>query len=258
MFAHIPKINAGLGCVVLLCFFLPWVSFSCGTVTFLKLSGYHLTAGKVPADESVLKKYEERSGSLSEDERVPEDLRSARPKFIYLIVIICALNIIGFSLRMLEGGPDRFKSMAVMIFADIGLVFMVVAGVLDFGIGVPPEAGSFIESSLEFGYFGTAVSFFAAGALSLFALWMIGQATVRTAPVELQIAEEAFSGPDAVKETDAFTEVEAEHFGITPKKKPEVQAPASPGVNTCPACNASVGEYQVKCVKCGSALKPKK
>ena len=37
MFEHLPKINVGLACVILLCFFLPWISFSCGTVEFLKI-----------------------------------------------------------------------------------------------------------------------------------------------------------------------------------------------------------------------------
>ncbi len=260
MFAHIPKINAGLGCFVLLCFFLPWVSFSCGTVTFLKLSGYHLTAGKVPVDEAAVRNYEDRAGSLANDDRIPDDVKTSTPKFIYLVVVICAVNIIGFSLRMLEGGADRFKSIAVLVFAGIGSAFMIAAAALDFGITIPSGPEMLIESSLEPGFFGTLVAFAASAGLSLFSLTALGKAQVRTAPVELQIAEEAFSGSEAIGGKTVFSEVEAEHFGITPTKKPEAEAPAPvpPGVKTCPACNAVVGQYQVKCLKCGSALKPGK
>lgn len=257
MFQHIPKINAGLGCLALLCFFMPWISFSCGAVTFLELSGYHLTAGKVPVDESVIRQYEQRAGRLSEDERVPEEVKGQRPKFIYLIVVICAANIIAFSMRMMDGVVDRWKSIAVMVFADIGFVFMIVAAILEFGMEIPPGSELLIQSSLELGYFGTLFSFTGVVALSLLSIRTLGRARVPVAPVELQITEQSFSGPEGIVGGESVSEDVADHFGLQLKKKADAPpAPPPPGAKTCPACRAVVGAYQAKCLKCGSALKP--
>ena len=256
MFAHVPKINAGMACLVLLCFFLPWVSFSCGTITFLKVSGYHLTAGKLPVDESAVKQYEQRAGRLADDDRVPSEVRTPAPKFIYLIVIICALNIIGFSLKMMDGEIDKFKSIAVMAFAGIGFVFMIVGAILDFGIEIPSGSEMLIQSSFEIGYFGTLFGCSACIGLSLFSLKVLSQSRVFTAPGELQIPEEVLSGSEGIGGTESFSKEIAEHFGVAPKKQPEIQAPAPAGAKMCPGCNAVVGLYQVKCLKCGTALKP--
>jgi hypothetical protein len=256
MFEHIPKINAGLGCLALLCFFLPWISFSCGTVTFLNISGFHLAAGKMPVDETVIRQYEQRGGSVTGDERIPSDVRGARPRYVYLIVPLCALNIIGFSLRMMGGGMDRFKAVAVMAFADIGCVFLVGAGLMDFGFEIPPASSMLIQSSLEPGYFGAVAAFLAAGVLPLLTLRAIGGSSVAQAPVEEQIPEQAAA--DAVTGTEEVSEDMTEYFGLTAKKQPEVRPPAPPGAKTCPGCGVVVGTYQVKCVKCGSALTPAK
>ena len=258
MFAHIPKISAGLGCLILGCFFLPWISFSCGTVTFLEFSGYHLTAGKVPINESVIRQYEQRAGKVSEDERVPDEMKGPRPRFIYLIVIICALNIVAFSLKMMDGVIDRWKSMAVMVFGSIGFVFMVAAAILDFGIDIPSGSEMLIQSSIEIGYFGTLFGFSGTIALSLLSIWGAGQLRTQAVLADLQIPEESFSDPGAVGSAETITDDVAEHFGITPQKKPVMRAPVPPGAKTCPGCGTVVGLYQAKCVKCNSAIKPGK
>jgi hypothetical protein len=256
MFEHIPKINTGLGCLVLACFFLPWISFSCGTVTFLDLSGYHLTAGKVPVDESVVRQYEQRGGSVSGDERIPESMKGSAPRYIFLIVPLCAVNIIAFSLRMIDGGMDRFKAVAVMAFADIGFVFLVGAAVLEFGLELPPSSGLLIQSSLEPGYFASLFGFFAVAGGSILTMRAVGQARVPSPADELESPDPPPGDPGAVLGTETVSAEVAEHFGITPPKKPEVRPQAPPGARTCPGCGVVVGQYQVKCVKCGSAIKP--
>jgi hypothetical protein len=258
MFEHIPKINVGLGCLVLVCFFLPWISFSCGTSTIVSLSGFHLALGKVPVDATAIRQYEQRGGNVTTDARIPQELRRREPRYLYFLVPLCALNVIAFSLRMMGGGMTRFMLVGTMAFGAIGTLFLLGAGIAEFGMELAPGTAVVIQSSIEPGYFLSLV-FMLASALLPVALWRTVEEAraamaAAAAPIQKAPPPEFIGGPEPV------SPAMAEFFGMQQEKKqedePELRPAPPPGTKTCPGCGVAVGAYQVKCVKCGTALKP--
>jgi hypothetical protein len=259
MFEHIPKINVGLGCLVLVCFFLPWISFSCGTTTIVSLSGFNLALGKTSVDAAAIRQYEQLGGNAATDARIPQELRRKAPRYLYFLVPLFALNVVAFSLRMMKGGMTRFMLIGTMVSGGAGSLFLLGAGIAEFGMELPPGTVAVIQSSLEPGYF-LSLLFMVASALLPVALWRTVEETraalaAATTPIQKAPPPEFIGGPEPV------SPAMAEFFGMQEQKKKdddelEVRPTLPPGTKACPGCGIAVGAYQVKCVKCGTALKP--
>ena len=102
MMEHLPKINIASGVLIVICFFLPWFSIDCGNMAIVKVSGYDLASGKISLDENLLRQVSAQYGKGEEDYSEIENQRNARPQFYLVIVVLCALGIIGYSAKMLN------------------------------------------------------------------------------------------------------------------------------------------------------------
>ncbi len=229
MIEHAAKINLGMGCLVLACFFLPWVGLSCGDITFVKLSGYQLTTGKIPLDEDVIRQYQDKLGMERSEEEMSGQPQQSTPKFYFLIVIICAANIIFLSAKMLDE-IDRTKSIVTMVFADVGAVFMIIIAAIDFGFDIPSGSEMIIRTSLQPGYYITLAAFFIVAALSVITMKALNTPSVVDMNLNLQIPEQKFSGQGSIKTSGASQ---------------------SQRVKTCKQCGSQIDMYQAFCDKCG-------
>lgn len=237
MLEHVAKINLSLGCLVIVCFFLPWVGLSCGDITFVKLSGYQLTTGKIPLDDEVLRQYQTNLGIENSEEGFSTQTQQAPPKFYFLIVVICALNIIFFSAKML-GELDRAKLFIGMLFADIGAVFMIILAVIDFGIDIPSGSEMIIQTSYQVGYYATLFSLFGVAGLSVLGVKALGMGSIGETSIDLKISM-----------LPRLESGSVENINLS-----DSTSLAESSKKTCKQCGSPVEAYQVKCVKCGSTL----
>ena len=197
MFAeHIPKINLGLGLVIIICFFLPWVSVDCGSVSVVKLSGYHLTTGNIPLDEHSLAALGEKlgGGKITANEGT-EPLQKGHPQYYLIFVVIAALGVVLYSLQGMRA-YSRVKSLSVAVFAALGLVGVIVSALLDFGLGIPAEAAMMIKTSYQAGFYGSVLSFL--GVIALSFLWLKSAHEVPAQALPSELANLVVEAPEAV------------------------------------------------------------
>lgn len=259
MFAeYIPKINLGLGLVVVICFFLPWVSVDCGNVSFVKLSGFNLTTGKIPLDERSMAAWSEKlgGGTVTANES-PVGSQKAHPQYYLVFVVVAALGVVFYSFQGMRE-YTRVKGFSVAAFGGFGLIGVVLAALLDFGLGIPPEAAMMIQTSYQVGFYGSVLSFLAVIVLSY--LWLksaheappeevpdvLANITVETPPpmdmvglppgaLGIPPAPEELAKKKMVSEHSPFPDLDS--FGEPapkpraaepPQEKPPLQEPAPP------------------------------
>ena len=248
LFAHLPKINLGLGVVVLICFFLPWVSIDCGNVAFLKLSGYQLATGKISLDESVLAQLKQQVGDVQETDAAEQQ---ARPQFYLLAVAACAAGMIIYGVKMLSG-VNRLNALAAAAFSVLGILVMLAASAFDYGLDIPPDAAMLIQTSHQFGFYMTVICFIGAGALSLLSLRAVAGQSDSLARIDFPAAPlQANTAVPPEPLTPAAPQEDP--FGEAPETAPTSKPQA--GTRKCPSCGSPVGPFQTKCLKCGTKIK---
>ncbi len=258
MLEHLPKVNISLGAIVVICFFLPWLSIDCGNIPIVKLSGYELMTGKISLDDNLLRQASEQYGKNEEDYSAYENQRESRPQFYLLMVVMCALVIAGYSGRMLTEF-NKVGTVAVIAFSLFGLLLMIITSIRNFGMDIPPDAAMLVQTSHQFGFYLTAISFLGSAVLSFLGLRANAESSEEL--VEIQITMPPAS--PAIGEIEELTleeprpELAVSDFSDFEKSKPQepVKKAIPPGAKTCSSCGAIVSVYQTKCMKCGSKLK---
>jgi len=274
---YIPKINLALAAVIIGCFFLPWVSIDCGSVSRVKLSGYNLTLGQIPLDQEEMRELTQRGGGNLTTDETEGGLPKGHPQYYLAFVIIAALGVILYTAQAMYQYA-RMKSMAVIVFGGVGLLGLIVAGLLDFGLGIPKEMSVVVQTTFQFGYYISVLSYI--GIIGISGIWFKATQEMPAVelPKELQNLETQGSlvneeGEVVLKEDPViatFGEVTTRPAAPVTEEKPEGEKPPEvqpaqpappaaapqPGVKACPSCGIAVGIYQTKCMKCGAKLKP--
>ena len=256
---HFPKINIGIGIIILICFFLPWVSIDCGNVSFITISGYELATGNISLDNQTLQQFREQLNREGQSGSSLDQAQHARPQLFLLVVILGGLGIITFSARMVSEF-NRMRAFSIIGFSLFGLVILLFASLQNFGLAIPQDVGFLLKTPLQFGFYITTLSFIGAGLLSFLAIKASAEPTIDTVPIEIPLR----TPPPLEREIEQLpVESDNNEFEIIEEKPlAEKTAPfaqrrtSQPGARTCPTCGVVVGKFQTKCMKCGSDLKP--
>ena len=300
MFAEsIPKINLGLGLVVIVCFFLPWVSIDRGNVSFVKISGYNLTTGNIPLDERSLAALGDRlgGGKLTTNQTITP-VQKGHPQYYLIFVVIAALGVVLYSIQGMRR-YSRVKTLSVGVFGALGLLGIIVSALLDFGLAIPAEAATMIQTTYQVGFYGSVLSFL--GVIVFSFLLMKSAHDVTAEPLSAELKNLVVETPPPVAMDDVPFDAEAAPAPETPApepppsdspfpdltsfgepamkaepagqkppdaekdsenkassgKKEQIKLPlVAPEAKACPTCGAAVGQFQSKCIRCGTKLKP--
>lgn len=271
IFDNIPKINIGLGAVVLICFFLPWMSIDCVDVSFVRVSGFQLTTGKISVDNARLEELTSQYGhrmDLEGSGDTPSASNQGKPRFYVLVIVVCAGTVIYFSYKMLSQ-RRRLEILGALIPGGFGTLGMFFFAAFDFGVNVPPDSAAIIQVTPQVGFYGTILGFLGITALNALTLRSFSIPEKGDEPVNKP-------EPNFVAAEPVILDMDSRHQGDVeiiidevPLEKvldlPQVyDAPAKdkpippPGASLCPHCGAVVGIYQSRCMKCSSPLKPGK
>ncbi len=277
IFDNLPKVNIALGTVVLVCFFLPWISIDCGNMTFVKVSGLQLTTGNIPLDEARMEELSNQFGRrMALDESGDEVSQSTQtePRFYFLAILVCAGTLIFYSYRMMSQ-LTRVEILGALIPGGIGALSMLFFLASDFGIDMPADAAVIIQVTPQFGFYGTLLAFIGVTTLSAMSLRAFEppekpQAAAAQPGPRFVPAEPVILDPDPkqdgnveilIDETPLEKALDLPQVYEPPKEQKPAQTPAKPappGAKACPSCGAVVGIYQTMCMKCKSPLKPNK
>jgi len=257
---HFPKFNIAFGVVVLICFFLPWVSIDCGETTIVELSGYDLTIGHVVLEQDAANKLSAelaRSGGSSEP---LEGEHHISPQFYLLVVALCSLGIIGYSVRMREE-VNRVGMVAVGIFGVFGILLMTFAAARDFGLDLPADAARMVHISHPIAFYVIILAFSASVALSVLAMRGTSEDSKARVNLDLPIAKP--SGLPEVAE-DLHAEIPVNPGGptnafgepVANSGTPAAGGTAAAPSRICHSCGAELAETQLTCPKCGRSTTP--
>ena len=255
---HFSKINISLGALVIICFFLPWLSVDCGNVTIAELSGYDLATGHIVLEQSAMQQLTQRGQDFSALQREHQ----ARPQLYLVVVVFCALGMVGYGIRMLQE-LNRVGMFAVGVFGVFGILLMAFAAGRDFGIDIPADAARLVQISHPLAFYVTMISFLGTVVLSVLGICGSTEASEESVTIELPIAaDEKLSNTieelPIEEESNSFSTVN--DFGEPPELvSTEIKRiPAPAGSKICTSCGAVVSAYQTKCLKCGMNVKPGK
>ncbi|GEM_PF-6663693 len=277
IFDNVPKINIALGTVVVICFFLPWISIDCGNETFVKASGLQLTTGKIPVDDAQMEEFSNQFGhrvDLDATGDAASQSRQRKPRLYFLAILLCAGVVVFYSYRMLSR-LSRVEIMGALIPGGLGTLGMLFFLADDFGIDMPPDAAVMIQVTPQFGFYGTLLGFLGVTTLSALSLRAFkppeeppavtnepAARYVTAEPVILDLDRKGEGNVEIfIDETPLEKALDLPQVYEPPKETKPVQPagkPAPPGAKTCPNCGTVVGLYQTMCMKCSSPLKPGK
>ncbi len=257
---YYSKINIALGSIVLLCFFLPWVNIGCGNVTITRLSGFDLTMGHITIDDEAMHQVEaEASRTGSAINRIQAE-HNTRPQFYLLVIVVCALGIVGYGVRMMQE-LNRVGIFAVGAFAVFGLLLIVVASARDFGVDLPQDVARVVHVGHGAGFFLMLASLLASAALSVITL----RATSETSDDEDKLTidlpipkEEDLTGGEAeqhVPSAHSKPSAGTNAFGESTESRGSATTTASSSKELrCPSCGSTVAASDLTCGHCGKML----
>ena len=278
-----PKINIGFGVVVLICFFLPWISIDCASETFTRVSGFQLATGLISVDEIQLEELTSRYGNRLDpdgNDGTLSESKHAKPRFYFLVIVACAAAATFSSYKMLKG-LTRLKMFGVLIPGGLGALGTLFFLATDFGIDIPADLTSVIQVTAQPGLYLTVLGFLGITTLSAISLKSFSppqptpvpqsqpkpaqSTSAHRKPTHLALEEEVILELDRPREgvEDIMLEKKSTEDELNlpqvyedpNEPKPAPKAPEA-GTKNCPKCGAIAGIYQLKCMKCSSPLKP--
>ncbi len=244
---YFSKINASLGALVIVCFFFPWFSIDCGNITIVKLSGFDIATGHISLEQRV----DEQLAQSGKNFETLEQEHPVRPQLYLMVVIVCALVIVGYSARMFQE-LNRVGMFAVGAFGVFGFLVLMYATMREFGFDIPPDVAAMVRVPRQPAFFITAGSFIGVVALSVVGLRASAEPSSEMVSMNLPInvEEQSKNTIDELPMEGAFNLPDEENaFGEKMN-----HSHASVQATTCPSCGETVSGRQEKCPKCGTSV----
>jgi zinc ribbon protein len=247
---HFSKINLSLGVLVVACFFLPWLSIDCGNTTIVKLSGFDLATGHVTLEQRA----DQQLTQSGKDFNTLESEHPVRPQLYLMVVIVCALVIVGYSVRMFRE-MDRVGMFAVGAFGVFGFLVMVVAAVREFGVDIPPDVAQMVRVPRQPAFYMSVVSFLGVVVLSVIGLRASAEPSREVISLNIPLAsdEQLQNIIDELPRQEESSLPAGENaFGES-----SGSLASSVQFRICPSCGEKFSIQQEICPKCGTLITTK-
>lgn len=144
--------SLSIGGLMIVLFFLPWVSVHCGMMRVAEASGWELTTGSI-SPSSQMEQQAANAGESDEKDDPSDDI-DARPWFAMGLVVPALLVLAGAGIL----GGSR-NGGVILILGALGLVVMILATQVDYATDLTqnaqkdkqPEAGPSTQNEINFG-----------------------------------------------------------------------------------------------------------
>jgi hypothetical protein len=255
---YFSKVNIGLGIIVLICFFLPWVNAGCGSVMIVKLSGYDLLTGHIALDEDAMQQLSAEAARAGRTVGTLEGEHQTRPQFYLIVIVVCALAMIGYSVRMVQE-LNRIGIFAIGAFGALAILLLMFSASRDFGADLPPDVARIVHIGRGSGFYVTMAALLSSVTLSVIALRGTSDSPEKIVTIDLPIPQTPALQEEieSLDVAETSPEVHATNAFGEPMKTFAPGAAVSSTVEQttqCPLCGTSVKKSQTICEQCGNIL----